>query len=205
MRKTYDLLLGWFRAPSDLELSILYILLGIYLSVATDAVVPACWIIFTLVSLSCIILYMLCRLIIFFLAIRTGTLRKTWTRWGQLGFISLMATLLFLTNVGLIVRVKISENNLVDKAEHILSLPVENQIQFQGLDRVQVGFFAIRIYKVDAVTRTVWFHTEDGEALFWVPSLMGGIVYCEQGKPVKIGETSYQHLWGPWWRWAQDI
>jgi hypothetical protein len=67
MRKIHESLLGWLQAPSNLEFSVLYVLLGIYLSVATDAVIPVCWITFTLVSLSCISLYMFCRLIIFIL------------------------------------------------------------------------------------------------------------------------------------------
>jgi hypothetical protein len=113
--------------------------------------------------------------------------------------------LLLWANLGLYVRLKMSEGSLLKKAESVLLIPTENQIQFNVSVPVHVGFFAIKIYKVDTINRTVWFHTEDGEALFWVPSLMGGIVYCKEGSPAEIGETSYQHLWGPWWRWAQDI
>lgn len=206
MKNSQAWLSNCFHAPSYLELSFLYILLGVYSVIATDAVIPFGWITFTVVTLSCVILFMCFRFINFLiLAFGTGISRKTWMRWGQLSFIALIIVLLFCLNLGLYLRLKISEQSLLEEVDKVFSMHIDSQKLLFETGPVPVGFFSIRIYKVNSLNRTIWFHTEDGEALFWVPSLMGGIVYCEQEQPEEIGETSYQHLWGPWWRWAQDI
>lgn len=198
--------LTWLQVPSRLELSFLYILLGIYMVVATDSVIPSCWIVFVIYSFVCVVLIMCFRLVtLLVLALVTGVPKKVWASWVQLGFIALIIILLFWTNLGLSVRLRISGRALVEQVDKVFSMHIDSQKQLFERGPEPIGFFAIRTYRVEPHNRTVWFHTEDGEALFGVPSLMGGIVYCEQGQPSEIGETVYQHLWGPWWRWAQDI
>lgn len=206
MRNIRHLFLRWFQAPSSFELSVLYILSGIYLVVATDSVIPFGWQTFTMYSMACVALIFCFRLVsLLVLALGSGIPKEVWSRWGQLGFIALIIILLFWTNLGLCVRLRISKHAMLKEVNHALSIRLDSQRQLFETGPMPVGFFAIRIYQVDSVNRTVWFHTEDGAGAFWVHSLMGGIAYSEQGQPAEIPETSYQHLWGPWWRWAQDI
>ncbi len=206
MEKIRNLLLKCFKDPSDLELAILYMLLGFYFVVATDSVIPFCWVTFTTVSLYIAIFIIFLRFILFIAVLKKGNVpRKAWVRWGQLGFITLIIILLFCTNLGICLRLIISKQAMLKEVDQAFSTQVDFQGRLFETGPVPVDLFAIRIYKVDSVNRTVWFHTEDGNSAFWIPSLMGGIVYCEQGRPAGIPETNYQHLWGPWWRWVQDI
>jgi hypothetical protein len=52
----------------------------------------------------------------------------------------------------------------------------------------------------------VWLQTVQGRGLVEPPfSLEAGIVYCEHGPPPDTGESHYEHLFGPWWRWLEDV
>ena len=206
MRKIHKYFLKSFQSPSSFELSVLYVLLGIYLGLGTDSVVQFGWISFVIYSISCVAIFACFRLINFLIMLyRQNISKKDWIKWGQLGFISFVLLLLFYTNLGLCVRLLISRHAMLEEVEMAFSMNADSQKILFETGPVPTGMFSVRIYRVDSENRTVWFHTEDGGALFWVPSLMGGIVYCEKKRPAEIGETSYQHLWGPWWRWAQDI
>ena len=205
MVNVFRLFSKWLYAPSNLELSILYILLGAYFSVATNAVIPAYSVTFVMLSLCFISLIIFCRIFTLLIYLKSKLLKKYWLKWAQLGFITFILVILFGTNIGLCVRLKLSESSMIKEVDNAFSIPKDIQKGLYKAPPVTAGMFSIRVYKVESMNRTVWFHTEDGYALFWMPSLMGGIVYCEQGQPSEIGETAYQHLWGPWWRWAQDI
>lgn len=205
MKCVQNYFVKWFVAPTYLELSCLYFLLGIYIPIVTDAVIPVCWITFTVISFFCITIILFCRAINFFIILKTKQLKDVWIRWAQLGFIAIIFVLLFCGNIGLKIRLKLSERSFRKEVDKIFMMPSEVQDQLSKAPPLQVGIFCARIYKVDMVNQSIWFYTEDGEALFWMHSLFGGIVYSNQGPPAEIGETQYQHLWGPWWRWAQDI
>lgn len=205
MKHVFSVLSKSIYAPSNLELSVLYVLLGTYIPLTTNAVTPAYSVNFVIVSLCFILLIILIRILTFFVSLKFNLLKMFWAKWMQLGFIAFILVILFGTNIGLCLRLKFSESSMIKEVDNAFSLTEDIQKGLYKAPPVTAGMFSIRVYKVESRNRIVWFHTEDGSALFWMPSLMGGIVYCEQGQPSEIGETAYQHLWGPWWRWAQDI
>jgi hypothetical protein len=204
MKKITQVIKNWLYAPSFLELSILYFLLGFYIAVATDVVVSSIWFNVVLVSLSATVVFYTFRVITFAIVLSKKAL-DFWSRWIHLMFIAIMLILIFKTNVAIILRLRLSESALSKKVQFIQSLPLEQQDNWLNVGSLAVGFFNIRLEKVDNSNRTIWFHTADGEDPFGPMSLIGGIVYCPKEYPPELGETTYQHLYGPWWSWVQDI
>ncbi len=195
----------WLRALTDLELAILYLLLGIYIGVATDAVVSFIWVEFVVFSLLAVGLLGVLRIITFAFALRAKSIKQFWARWAQLGLIALVLILIFGTNLDLTLRVWLSENALYKKVQQIQRLSVDKQKQMHQQYSLPTGFFEVGVHEVDPQSKTIWFHTADGQDPFGPFSLIGGIVYCEQDRPPERGETTYQHLYGSWWRWIQDM
>lgn len=193
-----------FRTPTDLELAILYLLLGIYVAVATDAVLPFPWETFTLYSLPLAVLLIVFRIINFVYALFANTVTGLWRRWTQLGLIALAMILIFGTNLDLRLRLWLSERSLYEDVKRIQLLSAEGQRRMYNVGPLTRGFFNVWLSNVDAASGTIWFRTADGVDLFGPPCLMGGIVYSKQGLPPERGESTYQHLYGPWWRWLQD-
>ncbi|MCJ7617180.1 MAG: hypothetical protein MUO43_11655 [Desulfobacterales bacterium] len=196
-----------FRNPTDLELGMLYFLLGINMAYATDAVVSLSY--YFLVGLTVLLLLVVgvFRLIIFVLAVLSEQIRMSSARWIQIVLIGAAIAIILGTNFDLALRVRLSEQALYKKVQRIQMLPPEAQNRMaNSISSGPIGLFNARLYAVDASTGIIWFHTADGRDAFPPPhSLFGGIVYCEEGTPPKRGESTYQHLYGPWWRWLQDF
>ncbi|MHC4187881.1 MAG: hypothetical protein ACYSRQ_06780, partial [Planctomycetota bacterium] len=76
----------WLRSPTDLELAVLYLLLGIYIAVATDVVISPSWFRFFFFSFILVVLLITFRIITFILALGTNAVKKVWARWSQLCF-----------------------------------------------------------------------------------------------------------------------
>jgi len=193
------------QAPTDLELAILYLLLGIYIAVATDAVISFIWLKFVLFSLLAVVLLAVFRIVTFALGPSGKMVRQFRARWAQLGSIVLALVLIFGTNLDLTLRVWLSENALSEKVQRIQRLSVDKQKEMHQKYSLATGFFEVGVHEVDPQNKTIWFHTADGQDLFGPVGLVGGIVYCAQGRPPERGETTYEHLYGAWWRWVQDI
>ena len=204
MRKFAQVIKKWFYIPSFLELSILYFLLGFYIAVATDVVVPMIWLDIVLISLCAVVMFYALRLITFVTVLLKKVL-SYWSRWIQLMFIAIMLVIIFKTNFAVILRLKLSETALKKQVQFVQSLTSEQQNNFIKVKSFPAGFFNVRLEEFDSSSGTIWFHTADGEAIFGPFSLMGGIVYCKKEQPPELGETTYQHLYGPWWSWVQDI
>jgi hypothetical protein len=85
-------------------------------------------------------------------------------------------------------------------------LSTDNQNQWLNLKPLTKGFFNVELYRVDSENQIFWFETGYGSNPFSsISSIFGGIVYCEQGEPLELGEATYEHLYGPWWKWLQDM
>ena len=197
---------SWLWAPTDLELAVLYLLLGFYIAVATDAVISLVWfhpVVFSVLGVGLLIAI---RVVTLYLGLLAKAVKKFWARWTQLGLIASALILIFVTNLDLSIRVWLSESALREEVQHIQSLPPRGLKAWLGLPPKPVGLFNVQLHEVDVGSGTIWFHTTDGENLFAPPfSIWGGIVYCKQGQPPERGETTYQHLYGPWWRMLQDM
>ena len=115
-------------------------------------------------------------------------------RWIEAGILAAIVCLLETTNVALKARVYLSEDQLLDHVhfaqhsrDHGKHIPV-----------CPVGLFTIH----DTYTKgsTVWMTT-----VLCGPPFSAGLVYCQEGPPTQRAESEYEHLYGPWWRWLQDI
>ena len=195
----------WLRAPTDLELGVLYLLLGFYIAVATDAVTSFIWLNFVLFSLLGVILLAAFRIVLFVFVLQAKKAKGVWMRWAQFGAIALVMVLIFETNLDLCLRVWLSEGALNREVQGIERLPVDGQKRWLKVAPLARGLFNVRLEEVDRESRTMWFHTVDGTDPFGRDAVYGGIVYCEGAQPPERGESTYEHLYGPWWRWMQDM
>ncbi len=195
----------WFKFPTDLELGGLYLLSGIYIVIATNSVVPIAWYKFVIFSLTIVGIIICLRIFTFIFLLLNKNLKEHISRWCQLAIIVICMILIFRTNLDLILRVWISEGELYREVKLTQSIYDNNkQDIFKPISKPR-GLFNIYIQEYDAKERTLWIHTVDGEEPFGSFSVLGGIVYCEQEKPPERGEAYYEHLYGPWWKWIQDM
>ncbi len=191
--------------PTDVEVGILYLILGINIALATNAVISLSYIVLVYFSLSAFILLSGFRIITFPFVLRAKKTGQFYRRWVEMLLASLAMIAIFWTNIDLAIRVKLSERALYKEVHWIQSLPTDarNRILKQGPR--PIGLFNARLYDYDTPSETFWFYTGHGRDPFPPPfSILGGIVYCEQGQPAARGETTYEHLYGHWWRWLQD-
>lgn len=198
-------ILELLRNPTDLELGILYFLLGINTAYATDAVVSVSYGFLLNLTVLVLLVVGVFRLTIFALAVLSEQIRMSSARWIQVVLIGIAIAIILGTNLDLALRVRLSERALYKEVQWIQAMSPDSQNRRIDMHPLPIGLFNARLYAVDASTGTIWFHTTDGVDPFPPPfSIMGGIVYCEQGPPPKRGDSTYQHLYGPWWRWLQD-
>jgi len=189
--------------PSFLELGLLYLWAGIYIVLGTDATlhqslaepcslifeVSLFWVYFPIFILSLCVLR-ICFLLVFKLKSQFIERKSIWIQLAVLGmFIFIMTE----TSLALKVRVRISEEEL---RKHIESI---NYSQPESLlTSHSVGLFTVHNTFKDG--KVVWLQT-----VLYGPPCFGGLVYCESGVPPIRGESQYEHLYGPWWRWLQDM
>jgi hypothetical protein len=111
----------------------------------------------------------------------------------------------------LVVRVALSDRDLCERAELMIHMADR---QRAGDDNPHVrcdtgghcfislasaaGLFSTLNASVKG--DTVWFETVD-----FGPPFTAGLCYSPSGPPARYGESTYQHLTGPWWRWLCDI
>ncbi len=195
------------RNPTDLELGILYFLLGINTAYATDTVISVSYDFLLYLTILVFLVLGVFRLIIFVLVLLSKQIRMSFARWIQLVLIGAAITIILGTNLDLALRVRLSERALHKEVQMLLSAAPDSRERMVNSNLTyRIGLFRAELEDVDVESGTVWFSTMDGEDPFPPPySLYGGIVYCEreQGPPPKFAEEAYQHLYGPWWRWLQ--
>jgi len=197
---------NWLKAPTVIELLISFFLLGIIVAIATDAVVSLSYIKLVYFSILIIATVVIVRVGLFILTIRVKPKSKYYFRWVSLGFATVIMVIITTTNLDLSLRVWLSRKSLEKEVQFVQSLSPNDQKRVLRLEPKSVALFNLRLYEVDNETGTIWFQTAYGRDVFPPPySLLGGIVYKKQGEPPERGETTYQHLYGPWWRWLQDI
>lgn len=197
---------GVLAAPTYVELAILYVLLGVYVVVTTDAVVPFSWHGFVTGSFLIVCVAAVIRGVLLVRALLMRVAKSYWQRWAQFCGTVLVLTVLVGTDLGLTVRLALSEGDLLREVASLQTASTEARDRIARMPPGPVGHFNLRVYCIDNGGKTIWFHTVYGEEVFPPPfSLLGGIVYCEDGPPPVWGETTYSHLYGPWWRWVQDV
>jgi hypothetical protein len=193
--------------PTQIELGILYFLLGIYVTTATDAVIPYyAWAGWVMASTLAVFLYMFLRGISFACLLLSKQAKRHWARWVQLAFIGALVFIIFGTNLDLALRVKLSEHELNQEVEALLRVSPENQGKFLYNSPSPRGLFSARTRRIESEIGCIWFETGSGAPVGGsAQSVYGGIVYCEDGTPPEQGESTYEHLYGPWWLWLQDM
>ena len=201
-------------SPSCIELVIIYLTIGFFIPVTSNSVIHSGlrWYILFLFSLCC--LYFLTRIGLLLRAYYTDSIHKAninITNWVLFGINLFLLAIILGTDTTFKIRLKLSEKPLIDEIRFI-----ERQIQKDGLSGADsfkkmgshnAGLFMIRLDSISQDGKTIWFHTLDGNNLFPPPYCMiGGIVYKKDSEPPENrGEDNYIHLWGPWWKWMQDI
>ena len=198
---------SWLLVPTQLELGILYFLLGIYITTATNAVIPYyAWGAWVMASLLAVFLYMILRSISFVLLLLNKQAKRYWARWAQLAFIVALVFVIFETNLDLALRVKLSEYELNREVEGLHKISPERQERYRQNTSSPCGLFNARVSRIDPETGCIWFRTGSGAPVGGsAQSVYGGLVYCKEGTPPQQGEANYEHLYGPWWLWLQDM
>lgn len=181
-----------FPPPTTFEIALLYLGLGAYLLAASDASIATNLEPFVILFLLLAISLIGVRVLFLVRKDCLAILRRGKARWLALGLGGMFILLGQTTNLGLILRLRFSESAI---CEYIDSLP--NQNHYSSRHSLPCGFFTI--LETDSDSGTVWLTTVHGQPF------LAGIVYCPIGTPQQIGESEYQHLYGPWWRWLQDI
>ncbi|MEN8127380.1 MAG: hypothetical protein ABFR90_06200 [Planctomycetota bacterium] len=205
MRKTIQIIRNWIFIPSLCEISILFFFLGFYIVVATEVLIASIWFNTVFYSLLIIEGFYVFRGISFVFALKTKKIMSYKSRWLQLLFIGITLMIIFMTNIDVSLKLRFSERAMLDQVRYIQSLPSEVQDRRFNMNASPVGFFNVRLERVDNSRGTVWFHTIDGHALLGPMGLYGGIAYSENGFPPEVHERACQHLYGPWWLWVQDM
>jgi len=200
-------LLAWFLAPTQLELAMLYVFLGICVVTATNAVMPLwAWGGAIGLLLLAIGVYLLLRGITFALVLLRGQLKPHRTQWLQLGLITATLCLIIFTNLDLALRVRLCERQLNREIQSLHRMSPEHQKEFRQQSSLPIGLFNVRVTRIDPETGTIWFETGTGIALSEsVHSVYGGLVYCEADEPPEQPRATYTRLYGPWYLWLQDI
>jgi len=197
----------WLLVPTQVELGILYFLLGVYVTTATNAVIPYyAWGGWVMGSTLAVFLYMILRGIGFAWLLICPQIKRHWARWTQLAFISALVFVIFGTNLDLALRVRLSEQDLNRKIKGLQRLSPERQRQYRGYGPLPCGLFNAEVSKIDPETGCIWIETGSGAPVGGsAQSVYGGIVYCEKGAPPEQGEATYEYLYGSWWLWLQDM
>jgi hypothetical protein len=185
--------------PSRLELTVLYFLLGAHIVLASDAAIPSGWVMFAGISFHAVTLWFVIRLALaawHFRAARTRT-----KRWVESALILTVLVLLHATPIGVAVRVYLSQGPLMEQVR----LAQDRQQDWHG-SGMPCGLFTIQATTTHTDRQTVWLETVSGSLVLEArSSLWGGLLYCKQAQPPPFGEIRYQHLYGPWWVWLQDV
>lgn len=196
-----------FAKPSRFELCTLYFLLGMHAVMGTDASVPLGWhpVLFSSLALVCCIF--LVRLLAAIFAPQTA--RAHAGKWIELLCIVMVFAMIYATNWGLSIRVFFSEKALLRQVQYVQESKGDTYWFWRGsscgLFTVHAGMKNLGLDAQKTGTRVVWLVTASGPPLFEPPyGLSGGLVWCPNGPPPDTSESTYQHLYGPWWRWLED-
>jgi hypothetical protein len=185
--------------PSRFELTVLYFLLGAHVVLASDAAIPSGWVMFALISFYAVTLWFVIRLALAAWQFRVACPRTM--RWVESALILAVLVILHATPVGVAVRVYLSQEPLMEQVR--LAQTREQDWHGSG---IPCGLFTIQATTTHKDQQTVWIETVSGSRVLEDrPSLWGGILYCKQAQPPPFGEIRYQHLYGPWWVWLQDV
>lgn len=195
----------FLAAPSHAELSGLSLVLGGHLILGTDAAIPAGWFPFVVVSLLVVGSIVVLRIMAlpFVLPSRQALI----LRWVQFVVIVGAIVLLYTTNLGLKTRVLMSENSLREYVEWLSNAQQMRTTRSRscGLFTIAAAYMDKAVIKMEG-SKVVWLQTVNGRRLWQPPyGLWAGVVYSEGREPPSTGESHYQHLFGPWWLWLEDI
>lgn len=114
-------------------------------------------------------------------------------QWIELTCIAVLFGVLAGTNLDLMIRVRLSERVLHSHVEKMHCLPPRSLSMSHN-----AGLFTV--HRTTVEDDVVWMTTVDF-GRWWAA---GGLVYSPHGAPPMRGESEYQHLYGPWWRWRWD-
>jgi hypothetical protein len=198
MKETIERLL---LRPSRVELSVLYVLLGAHLVIGTDAAIPHEWLSFVLGSLLLLGALILLRISLLVICRIWPFAPSARWRWAEVVCIALGFAIIHTTSLGLILRVYASEHWLIRQVEEARASAMTEQ-------RVRMPYGLFFVHDVHkSSSGVVWLTTVSlGSPLFDSPSsIYAGLVYSQSDAPPPRGESHYQHLYGPWWRWLQDM
>ena len=185
-------------APSRFELTVLYFLLGAHTILATDAAIPSGWLMFSFGSFIAVSLWLAIRVSLAawnFRAIRLGA-----SRWIEGTLVLAVLVTIHTTPIGVAARVYLSEQRLLEQVRLAQGL----QREWRGGSVIPCGLLTVQAM-IPGERGTVWLETVSGSRLFGRSTMWGGLVYCERGRPPYFSESYYQHLYGPWWVWLQDV
>lgn len=132
-----------------------------------------------------------------------------WSRWFVFLILALTVCVLW-TRLDLIVRVYLSDPALRDYAKSHLHLHKNppSHVNESHLSLVDGCFMSDMAWTPGLFTV---YYTSSEDGVVWLttvrygPPFQGGLCYSESGPPPIRGESTYQHIYGPWYRWLCDI
>lgn len=201
--------LRWWQrflaAPSALEIAVYYVWFGSYLVLATDATIhePAVnpnsqlyTLVFLWETLPVFVLAMIVVRALLIVPLKLLPAARTQIRrWVLLTFMGLGLVLVTNTNLDLALRLWLSESDLLDSVALIHTWPADQVTSDRDFS---AGFFTVHHVHRDG--RIIWFQT-----VVYGPPFSAGLVYSSNGPPPAFGASLYEHLYGPWWRWLQNL
>jgi hypothetical protein len=197
---------GEGAAPSRFELTLLYGLLGAHLVIGTDAAIPSGW--FPFVWFTLLVIGGLALLRVTQALWTWRSARPPWLPWAELAGILGVLGLIYGTHSVLMIRIFLSEKSLLKQIAIIQEISAESSEESAS----SAGLFQIRAAyrnppgESGSEPGMIWLETVTGTRLLKAQDCMwAGLVYSEKGIPPNFGDSSYEHLYGPWWLWVEGI
>ena len=191
--------------PTSLEMAVVYIWLGSFIVLGTDATMPRVFGEVTGANLafySSLVWEAFPVLLMIVIGVRvllvsafklTDLAKNGIRRWIEMAFSVALIAVLLGTNYDLMLRVRLSDVALRKYVADSHRLPPHMLSQSH-----RVGLFTVHATSME--DDVVWLET-----VRYGSPWAAGLVYCADGSPRQRGEDHYQHLYGPWWRWHYDI